>query len=175
VDACPGGASEDAGGDPVVRYAAVALLLAAAYTATATGQLPIQPEPIVDTQNPPPADPSLLAEWTRATAGGWAIRMPNGGIYNIVDVQGGTYIPGRPKRLNFNISAGDHRHRGYVVITPDNGKGLIVEDGHLHKLLLVRSGRYGGTEFRTPVRFERGLTVCDSSGCVDVLKRLRER
>jgi hypothetical protein len=80
---------------------------------------------------------------------------------------------GRPLDLNCNISGGSSRHRGYVVLSPDNGKGTILEDGHLNKLLLVRGKRHGGTQFRIQPTMKRGLVACDAQGCLDVMKALR--
>lgn len=118
---------------------------------------------------------------------GWALNTSNTHHHGLVcfggvlrgwsDFEGGNYVPGDPKKLNVNISAGSAVHRGYVVLTPDNGKGAILEDGHLHKLLIVRGNRYGGTEFRIRPRFKRSLIICDKrgKGCIDlyrVVKRL---
>lgn len=89
------------------------------------------------------------------------------------DWEGGDYT-GNSKTLNVNISGGSRVHRGYVVLSPDNGKGTIMEDGHLRKLLLVRSPRHGGTQFRIEPTFKRGLVACDAKGCLDVMKMLRE-
>lgn len=117
--------------------------------------------------------PGCTVEPGMANAGGTRFTCPGSEWVGAVDQQGGRYVPGEPNRLNLNIGAGNHITRGYVVLSPDVGKGTLLEDGSKHKLLLVRARRYGGTEFRTRVRFERGLTVCDRRGCVDVLKRLR--
>ena len=99
----------------------------------------------------------------------------NGGILRgFQDFEGGYYVPGKPKRLNVNISGGSALHRGYVVLSADNGKGTIMEGGHLDKLLLVRSPRYGGSEARTNFKFKRGLVVCDNHGrdCLNVHRTL---
>jgi hypothetical protein len=104
----------------------------------------------------------------------WDIRT----LVHTQDIEGGRKVVLRDgtidrKKLNLNLSGGGAVNRGYVVVSPDTGKGLIVEDGHLRKLLLVRGRRYGGTEFRTRVRFERGLVVCDRRGCLDLMRALR--
>lgn len=104
----------------------------------------------------------------RATAGGGALVCPNGGILNVVDIQGGSDVPGRPGMLNLNIGAGNSAKRGNVVINPDVGNCLIVKDGRRHTIASMCPQRAGGA------RFHRGLTVCDRRGCVDVLKQLRE-
>lgn len=97
-----------------------------------------------------------------ANGRGWVLRHPE-------DVEGGTRA-----HPNLNLSGGSSP-RGYVVLSPDTGKGSILEGGHTDKLLLVRSKRYGGSEARTRFRFERGLTVCDNHGqrCIDVWRALR--
>jgi hypothetical protein len=128
----------------------------------------------------PGTDPSLLCVLEQGTAHiggehGVAVRCPLGTLRGFTDVEGGTEVSGDPGKLQLNLSAGNRDHPGYVVVAPDVGKGLIVEDGRLRKLLLVRGARYGGSEFRARVRFRRGLTVCDRRGCVDVLRALRSR
>lgn len=164
----------------ILGVALLALLVALALAEDADTQELLVP-PIVDVEQPPPSDPSLRPEWTAATAGGWALRLPLGGIVNVVDLQCGTVARDpntgaiRKQKLNCNIGAGDHVHRGYVVLSPDVGKGTIMEGGHTDKLALIRSERYGGSEFRVRVRFEKGLTVCDRRGCVDLMRALRRR
>lgn len=102
----------------------------------------------------------------------------NGGtLRGFQDWEGGRYVPGHANSLNVNISGGSSKHRGYVVLSPDNGKGTIMQDGRLHKLLLVRGNHDGGTEFRIRPRFLRSLVICDKAGegCIDlyrVVKRL---
>ncbi len=123
---------------------------------------------------PVPLLPGCTVEPGMANAGGTRFSCPGSEWVGPVDLQGGQYVPGNARRLNLNIGAGNHEQRGYVVLSPDVGRGTILEDGHLHRLLLVRARRYGGTEFRTMVRFERGLVVCDRRGCLDVARRLRE-
>ena len=93
---------------------------------------------------------------------GWVIR-------HLEDVEGGTHL-----HPNLNISGGSNP-RGYVVLSPDTGKGSILEDGHKHKLLIVRGQQYGGTEFRIKPRFKRGLVLCNSRGrnCFDLYKTLQ--
>lgn len=164
----------------VVALSVLFALVVLALAINADSQLPIQPEPIVDTQNPPPADPSLLAEWTKATAGGWAIRMPRGGIYNIVDVQCGEIVHNEDgtldkEKLNCNFGAGNRQHPGYVVLVADVGKGVIVDNGEPRpkKLLVVQNPRWGRSEFRTPVWFKKGLVACDRQGCIDVVRAIR--
>lgn len=103
----------------------------------------------------------------------------NGGtLRGWVNFEGGRYIKGRPKQLNINISGGSATHRGYVVLSPDNGKGTILEDGHLHKLALFRGPQHGGTQFRVKPTFKNGLIVCRSGkACIDlttVLDELRQ-
>lgn len=148
------------------------LLLVAAFVVAIWFDAPPN-DPVVRAA-PAPTDPSLQASWERATAGGTALRLPLGGIRNVVDIEGGTYVPGQPHKLNLNLAGGNAVHRGYVVLSPDNGKGTILEDGHLRKLLLVRSPRHGGTQFRIKPTLKRGLVACDARGCLDVMKTLRE-
>lgn len=93
---------------------------------------------------------------------GWVIR-------HLEDVEGGTH-----EHPNLNLSGGSSP-RGYVVLSPDTGKGSIFEGGHKDKLVLVRSKRYGGTEFRIQPTFKRGLIACDSAGCINVMRALRHR
>lgn len=101
----------------------------------------------------------------------------NGGtLRGFQDWEGGRYVPGHKNSLNVNISGGSAKHRGYVVFSPDNGKGSIFQDGHLNKLALFRGNRYGGTEFRIAPKFKRGLIVCNDAGenCVDLYAALKQ-
>lgn len=129
---------------------------------------------LANAQATDPIIPGCTVEPGKANAGGTRFMCLGSEWVGGVDWQGGTYVPGDKKKLNTNIGAGDHITRGYVVLSPDVGKGTLLEDGHLHKLALIRAPRYGGTEFRTRVRFERGLVACDRRGCVDLLRALRE-
>lgn len=117
--------------------------------------------------------PGCTVEPGMANGGGTRFTCPGSEWLGGTDFQGGRYVPGDPNKLNVNFAAGDSNHRGWVVVNPDVGKGTILEDGHLHKLAIFRAGRYGGTEFRTGVRFKAGLVVCDSRGCLNVAKALR--
>lgn len=118
--------------------------------------------------------PGCTVEAGAANAGGTRIWCIGSELVGVVDIQGGQYVPGRPKRLNLNLGAGNHITRGYVVLSPDVGKGTILEDGHKRKLALFRSERHGGTQFRIKPTFKRGAVVCDRKGCVNVLDALRE-
>lgn len=122
---------------------------------------------------PDPILPGCTVEPGQANAGGTRFDCKGSEWLGAVDYQCGVYVPGDRQKLNCNIGAGNHITRGYVVLSPDVGKGTLLEDGHKHKLLLVRARRYGGTEFRTRVRLERGAVVCDRRGCVDLLRELR--
>lgn len=147
----------------LIALAALALLAAVATAqAPPQVQLPATFPPECRWAHEPDGQISLACQPDNKR--GWILR-------HVEDVEGGTF-----EHPNLNISGGSNP-RGYVVITPDSGKGLIVENGRLRKLLLVRDGRYGGTEFRTPVRFENGLTVCKRPrrDCVDVMRALRRR
>jgi hypothetical protein len=78
-------------------------------------------------------DPSLECHPQAATAGGQAWTCPLGGIRNVVDIEGGTYVKGEPNKLNLNIGAGagrvDRAANGHVVINPDIGRCTIIEQG----------------------------------------------
>jgi hypothetical protein len=128
----------------------------------------------------PGVDPSLACDLEPSTAHingmhGVAVKCPIGTIRGFNDAELGTWDARKPSLNNGNLSAGNREHPGYIVVAPDVGKGLIVGNGERHpkRLLLVRNARWGRTEFRVRVHFTRGLTACDSRGCVDVLRRLR--
>lgn len=151
-------------------------LIAPAWAQLEPNLTPLVPYQLPDT------DPSLhcvLEPGTSQVNGerGVAIKCPIGTLRGFTDNEMGTDDPRRPTLINGNISAGNRQHPGYVVITPDVGKGLIVGNGEPHpkKLMLVRNPKWGHSEFRTPVWFKRGLVACDRRGCVDVMKALRAR
>lgn len=143
------------------------LTLAAVFVLVSSGPLDAQLETL----------PGCTVEPGAANAGGTRFTCPGSEWVGGVDWQGGRYVPGDRKKLNANFSAGSRDHPGYVVLVADVGKGVVVDDGgrRPRKLLVLRGARWGGSEFRTRVRFERGLVACDRGGCVDVVRALRAR
>src|SRR3954447_16087826 len=84
-------------------------------------------------------DPSLSCNFQLATAGGQALTCPQGGIRNIVDVEGGSevYENGRLDRgkLRLNLSGGEtvDRTTGKLVreaiaLNPDVGGCTLIYD-----------------------------------------------
>lgn len=121
--------------------------------------------------------PGCVVEANKANAGGTRITCPGSEWLGSVDNQGGKYVPGHKKTLNSNFSAGSRQHPGYVVIVADVGKGMIVDNGESHpkKLFVLQNRRYGPSEFRTLIRFERNIVLCNSHGrhCFNLYKRLK--
>lgn len=121
--------------------------------------------------------PGCHVEPHAANAGGTRINCQGSEWLGSVDNQGGKYVPGDPKKLNSNFSAGNRQNPGYVVLVADVGKGVLVDDGESKpkKLMVLRHRKYGPSGFRIRMRFEKGLIACDRRGCVNVVKALRRR
>jgi hypothetical protein len=134
-------------------------------------------------------DPSLSCNFQLATAGGQALTCPQGGIRNIVDVEGGTevYENGRLDRgkLRLNLSGGEtvDRTTGKLVreaiaLNPDVGGCTLIYDGR--KTLTASFcpqgfGEQSGIRFHWRPTMLAGLNVCDHRGCLDVATELRRR
>lgn len=126
-------------------------------------------------------DPSLLCNFQLATAGGQALTCPQGGIRNIVDIEGGTevYENGRLDRgkLRLNISGGEtvDRNTGQLVreaiaLNPDVGGCTIVFDGREQPL-----ASFCPTDLSPPgIRFYTAPLVCGLY-CVDPYARAVRR
>ena len=150
-----------------MKAVALALLLAATYTATANGQLPtigLSPEISIT----PGA-----AQGRR----GDLMHMPAGTIQGVHVIQGGSLecddpdleaasgCDPRRKSFALDIGAGSATDRGWLALQYDVGRGVRIFDGYRHRRVQVD---------RAGIRLRGRLVACDASGCVDVLKRLRE-
>ncbi len=134
-------------------------------------------------------DPSLNCNFQLATAGGQALTCPQGGIRNVVDIEGGTavYENGVLDRgkLRLNLSGGEtvDRTTGKLVregiaLNPDVGGCTLIYDGR--KTLTASFcpegfGERSGIQFHWRPTMLAGLNVCDHAGCLDVASELRRR
>jgi hypothetical protein len=155
-----------------MRWMPVAALLALAFAAPANA-----------------LDPSLTCNFQLATAGGQALTCPQGGIRNVVDIEGGTavYENGALDRgkLRLNLSGGetvDHTTgklvREGIALNPDVGGCTLIYDGR--KTLTASFcpqgfGEQSGIRFHWRPTMLSGLKVCDHRGCLDVATELRRR
>ena len=148
---------------------ALALVLAAVYVATATGQLPLD----VIQLSPEISITPGAAQGKR----GDLVHMPAGTIQGVHVIQGGSLecddpdleassgCDPRRKSFALDIGAGSATDRGWLALQYDVGRGVRIFDGYRHRRIQVD---------RAGIRFRGRVVMCDASGCVDVLKRLRE-
>ena len=153
-----------------VKAVALALLLAVAYTATATGQLPV---PTIGLSPEITITPGA-AQGRR----GDLVHMPAGTIQGVHVIQGGSLecddpdleassgCDPRRKSFALDIGAGSATDRGWLALQYDVGRGVRIFDGYRHRRVQVD---------RAGIRLRGRLVACDRLGCVDVLKALRAR
>ena len=151
-----------------MKAVALALLLAAAYTATAKGQLPLD----VIRLSPEITITPGAAQGRR----GDLVHMPAGTIQGVHVIQGGSLecddpdleassgCDPRRKSFALDIGAGSATDRGHLALNYDVGDETRIFNGR--KRIRVRATRGG-------VRLYGKVEVCDGRTCVDLLRAIR--
>lgn len=88
------------------------------------------------------------------------LRIFNGDIINVRNVQGGTV-----DNPNLDLGAGDSgEHRGSVVVNWDVGNGFAVFDGRKQRAFDVNRANRRLIDSHLPHRFHKGALIPDGSG-----------